>query len=125
MIGTLALAHGDGSGRPGGHTSDKTLYIALNYQNQASAMNRETSEEVVGQLIELEKEQERLDYYISLLDTRHHEIIHLCYIQGLAPDEIAEQLAVSVRHIRSLKAKAINELVVMYEYVDSINQGSS
>ena len=31
MIGTLALAHGDGGCRPDGHISDKTLYIAMNY----------------------------------------------------------------------------------------------
>lgn len=42
MIGALALAHGDGTGRSGGHASDKTLYIALNYQNRVDGLNRDT-----------------------------------------------------------------------------------
>lgn len=126
MIGALALAHGTGEGiRPNSHASDKTLYIALNYQNRANHINRDVSQEVVGQLIELEKTQERLNYYISLLGTRHQEIVRLSYIEGLSQDEAAERMAVSVRHIRSIKAKAINELVSMYEYVGSLMQGCS
>ena len=44
IIGALALAHGDGEGgRPGGHASDKTLYIALNYQARANHVNSDTA----------------------------------------------------------------------------------
>lgn len=127
MIGALALSHGDGNGNGhlGGHASDRTLYIALNYQNRADHMNEGTSQEIVGQLIELEKTQERLNYYVSLLDARHQEVVRLSYLEGLTQDEAAERMAVSVRHIRSIKAKAINELVSMYEYVGSLNQGCS
>ena len=47
IIGALALAHGDGEkGHPGGHASDKTLYIALNYQARANHVNSDTAEEV-------------------------------------------------------------------------------
>ena len=69
MIGALALAHGEGSGRPGGHASDKTLYIALNYQERTEEANQLGADEVVEQLVALEKEQERLKYYVSLLDS--------------------------------------------------------
>ena len=124
MIGALALAHGDGTtGRSGGHASDKTLYIALNYQNRADHMNCDVSEEVVGKLMDLEKTQERLNYYVSLLDVRYQEVIRLSYMEGLTQDEVAERMAVSVRYVRSIKA--INELVSMYEYVGGLNQGCS
>lgn len=127
MIGALALTHGDGSGsgHPGGHASDKTLYIALNYQERAERINTDITGEVVGQLVTLEKEQERLKYYVSLLDDRQEKVIKLFYFEGMTQDEVAERMAISVRYIRSIKAKAINELVSMYEYVNGLNQGGS
>lgn len=70
MISTMALGHGvDVSG---GHTegriSDKTLYIALNYRSKVDKMNADTKDEIVVQLVELEQEQKRLEYYISLMN---------------------------------------------------------
>lgn len=126
MIGALALAHGDGEGgSPRNHASDKTLYIALNYRAKIDRMKDDASEEVVGQLVTLEREQERLNYYVSLLEERQEKVIKLFYFEGMNQDEAAEQMAVSVRHIRSIKANAINELVSMYEYVDGLNQTNS
>lgn len=125
MIGALALAHGEGGDRPGGHASDKTLYIALNYQDRTEEANQIGADEVVEQLVELEREQERLKYYVSLLEERQEKVIKLFYFEGMNQDEAAEQMAVSVRHIRSIKTKAINELVSMYEYVDGLNQVNS
>ena len=121
MIEALALAHGDGEGsRPGGHASDKTLYIALNYQARANRVNSSTAEEVVGQLVTLEREQERLNYYVSLLNERQRKVIKLFYFEGMTQDEVADALDVTVRYVHSIKAKAINELVSMYEYVDAL-----
>ena len=125
MIGALALAHGEERGRPGGHASDKTLYIALNYQDRTEEANQIGADEVVEQLVELEREQERLKYYVSLLEERQEKVIKLFYFEGMNQDEVAERMAVSVRHIRSIKAKAINELISMYEYVDGLNQVNS
>ena len=79
MIGALALAHGEGGGRPGGHASDKTLYIALNYQDRTDEANQIGADEVVEQLVALEKEQERLKYYVSLLKARHKKVIQMFY----------------------------------------------
>ena len=121
IIGALALAHGDGEGgHPGGHASDKTLYIALNYQARANRVNSDTAEEVVGQLVTLEREQERLEYYVSLLNERHKKVIQMFYFDEMAPDEVAETLQVTVRYAHAIKSKAIGELVSMYEYVDGL-----
>lgn len=117
MIEALAYTHSDGQGHPGGHASDKTLYIALNYQNQADSMNGDTIDEVAKQLVTLEREQERLKYYVSLLNERQKKVIQLFYFNGMTQDEVADKLEVTVRYIHSIKAKAINELVSMYEYV--------
>ena len=121
IIGALALAHGDGEGgRPGGHASDKTLYIALNYQARANHVNNDTAEEIVGQLVTLEREQERLEYYVSLLNERQRKVIKLFYFEGMTQDQIAVEFGVTIRYIQSIKSKAINELVSMYKYVDGL-----
>lgn len=62
---------------------------------------------------------------MSLLDKRQEEVIKLFYFEGMTQDEVAERMSVSVRYIRSIKAKAINDLVFMYEYVNGLNQGGS
>ncbi len=122
MIGALALAHGDGGsgGCPGGHASDKTLYIALNYQERTEEANQLGADEVVEQLVELEREQERLKYYVSLLKRRQKKVIELFYFEGMTQDEVANSLEVTVRYVHSIKAKAIDELVSMYEYVEAL-----
>ena len=120
MIGALALAHGEGGDRPGGHASDKTLYIALNYQERTEEANQIGADEVVEQLVTLEKEQERLKYYVSLLKARHKKVIQMFYFDEMTPDEVAETLQVTVRYAHSIKSNAINELVSMYEYMDGL-----
>ena len=122
MIEALALAHGNGEGgRPGGHASDKTLYIALNYQARMDRMNGDTAEEVVGQLVTLEREQERLNYYVSLLDEHQKKVIKLFYFEGMTQVEVADALEVTVRYVHAIKAKAIKKLVSMYEYVSGFH----
>lgn len=68
----------------------------------------------------LEREQERLEYYVSLLNERHKKVIQMFYFDEMAPDEVAETLQVTVRYAHAIKSKAIGELVSMYEYVDGL-----
>lgn len=125
IIGALALSHSDGSGsgHQGGHASDKTLYIALNYQEKAEHLTTDATDEVAGQLVTLEKEQQRLKYYVSLLNERRKKVIQLFYFERMTQDEVADALGVTVRYVHSIKAKAIDELVSMYDYVSSLHEG--
>ena len=77
MISAMALGHGDGSNNShtDGRISDKTFYIALNYQNRADKLNSDAKKEIVLQLVELEQIQERLEYYTSLLEKRQALVI--------------------------------------------------
>ena len=85
IISAMALGHGaGGSSHTEGHISDKTLYIALNYQSKVDKLNADTKEEIVVHLVELEQEQKRLDYYISLLESSQAEVIHLSYFERLS-----------------------------------------
>ena len=88
IISAMALGHGaGGSSHTEGHISDKTLYIALNYQSKADKLNADIKEEIVVQLVELEQEQARLEYYTSLLEKRQALVICLAYFEGRSRQE--------------------------------------
>lgn len=117
MIGALALAHGEGGGT-GGHISDKTLYIAMNYQQRTENAKQETRTEIVSQLVELESQQERLSYYVSLLKARHAELLKLLYFEGFSQEECAKKLDIATRTVRRIKDDAIDELAEMYSFTE-------
>ncbi len=119
IINAMALGHGTGgdSGHTDGHVSDKTLYIALNYQNRADKMNADTKQEIVMQLVELEQEQARLEYYASLLEKRQAQLIRLAYFEGLPWDKVAEQFGVAVRTVHKIRNQALDQLVEMYQFM--------
>ncbi len=117
----MALAHGDGSGRSGGHISDKTLYIALNYQSRTDTMNTDAKENIVVELVELEQAQQRLDYYLSLLDTREAEVLRLTYLNKLSQEKIAKNMDMSVRTVQTLKSKALKSLSRMYQLIENLS----
>ena len=119
MIGALALAHGEGVGT-GGHISDKTLYIAMNYQQRTKSANQEAQTEIVSQLVELENQQERLKYYVSLLKVRHAELLRLHYFEGYSQEECAKKLGIADRTVRRIKNDAIDELTEMYSFTERV-----
>lgn len=121
MIGAMALGHSEGGSHVKGHVSDKTLYIALNYQNRASKVNADIKEEIVLQLVELEREQARLEYYASLLEKRQSQVIHLAYFEELPWDKVAEEIGVALRTVHKIKNQALDQLVEMYQFTDSFS----
>lgn len=118
MIGAMALSHGDGSAHSKGHISNKTLYIALNYQEQADRMNSDSCAEIVEHLVELEREQERLVYYISLLDDKQETVIRQFYFENHTWGEIARELHVVIRTIHKIKNRALDRLASMYTFAE-------
>ena len=66
IIDGMSLGHGDGMGGSKGHISNKTMYIALNYQEKMEHMNEESANEIAECLLKLETEQNRLRHYVSL-----------------------------------------------------------
>ena len=108
-----------------GHASDKTLYIALNYQAQIDHMRNDTTEEVAGQLVTLEREQEQLNYYVSLLGPRHAELLKLLYFEGYSQKACAQKLGIATRTVRRIKDDAIVELVELYSFAGGCKQGVS
>lgn len=83
QIEAMNFAHGDGLGHTKGRVSNKTLYIALNYEEQVERMNAETTEKIAEELFELERKQNRLEVYVALLEERQADIIRMMKISKM------------------------------------------
>lgn len=115
QIEAMSFAHGTAEGRPGaGHISNKTLYIALNYQDKAEKLNSGVVDEVAGQLVKAEQTQERLEYFVSILESRQTEVIRRIYFYSEPQESVAKALNISVRTVQTVKAQAIDALVELY-----------
>ena len=79
MIEGMSFAHGDSTGGRKGRISDKTMYIALNYQERMDRMNEDAANKIARRLLELESEQDRIRYYVSLMEKRESVVIRLTY----------------------------------------------
>ena len=122
-IESLALGHAEGLGGSSGHISNKTLYIALNYQEKTDQANAKVIEEIAIRLNALERQQERLIHYVSLLDENEAAVIRMTYMEGMTNEQIAEALELTKRTVFLRRNKAIEHLCDMYEYTMGLNQG--
>lgn len=117
MIDGMSLGHGDGvGGSSKGHISDKTMYIALNYQERMERMNAEAANEIAQCLLELESEQDRIRYYVSLLEKRESQVIRLFYMEQMSTESAEKTMHLSAKTLRKLKNQAVDALVKMYEF---------
>lgn len=122
MINTMALSHSDGMGGSSkSHISNKTMYIALNYQEQMERMTTETTNEIAQRLLELETEQDRIRYYVSLLEKREATVIRSFYIESRSWEEIAQEIDVALRTVHKIKSRAIKHLAELYAYTANLN----
>lgn len=120
VIDTMSLGHGDGMGSSSkGHISNKTMYIALNYQERMNRMNAEAASEIAQRLLELEKEQDRIQYYVSLLEKRKADVIRLFYIERMTMDNVEKEMHLSAKTLRKLKNQAVDALAAMYEFTEN------
>ena len=116
QIETMTYGHGDGLGHTKGRVSNKTLYIALNYEEQAARMNAEVTNEIANELFELEQCQKKLTYYIALLEKRQAEIVQLIFLDNVSTKDVAAQYGLTYRTIDRIKKSAIESLAEMYAY---------
>lgn len=88
--------------------------MARAYREKAGLLNAEVLSEISLELMELEKEQQRLEYYISLLEPRQEQVLRRTCFEKAAQEAVAEELGVTVRRVQDIKAQAISELAEMY-----------
>jgi len=118
MIEAMSLAHGEGQGSRSGHISDKTLYIALNYQERMDSESDGEAAETVERLVALEREQETLIHCVSLLETRQAQIIQLHYMKRMPMGQVEQAIGLSAKTVRKLKGEALDHLTEMYEFLE-------
>lgn len=111
----MNFAHGDDGSSSTGHISDKTAYIMMRYQDEMKEANEELNGKVATQLWDLEQKQERLLFYVSLLEPNQEEVIRLHYFEGKSRDAVCEQLDISSSTYDKTRKKGVDRLVEMYE----------
>lgn len=121
QIEAMNYRRGDDIGNVKGHISNKTLYIALNYEEQAGRLNAEAAREVADELFGLEQQQKKLLYYISLLEKRQAEVVRMVYMEGVSTKKAAEQHGLNVRTIERIRKDAVDNLAEMYAYSERYN----
>lgn len=117
LIQSLSISSPSGGGVSSGTISDKTSNTALNYRNVAEYLRQEVRREQEKQLNVLASEKERLDHFISLLDSRYANVIKLYYIDRLTWLEVQEQLQIAHATVMHYRDLGINELVNDYKYI--------
>ena len=123
MIEALYFGKGEAIGTSGSHVSNKTPYIALNYEDRAMRVNEGIVKEIEAQIRRLQSQQERILHYISLLNKKDAEVVRMIYVDGMDNEQAAEKIGIAERTLRNRKAKAIRHLCEMVEYVSGIYKG--
>ena len=121
MLETMCFAKGDGTGHNPGYVSNKTLYIAMNYQSAAENANDESSKEILNRLIPLEREASRIEYYFSFLQEKEKTVLRLLYFERSSLSEVAEKSSISIWGVRKLRDEGIEKLVEMYDFINEPN----
>ena len=80
VINGLALSHPlSGDGGQAGHISDKTMRIALSFQNETDRLNYESIWEIDQELSVLTRRLEKLEFYVDQLEKKQAEVIRDYY----------------------------------------------
>lgn len=116
MIDALSFAKGTGEGHAAGHISNKTMYIAMNYQNEAAHANSEIMDDIATTLMPMEREADRLQHYISLLEEREQIVLRQHYFEHRSWDTIGSKLAATPRTAQNLCKSAVTKLTELYEF---------
>ncbi len=122
LIDSLSLGQslllGGGSQR--GHISNRTMEIALQYDDIRQRMNNETVAEIMRELDGLSAEVQRIELYVSLLDERKAKIIRLRYFEDKTLEQISQEIQVTKRTVTKLCNEALIKLSSMFAYIDSV-----
>ena len=120
MIETLALSRRE-------NDSDNSYPhdvagIAMCFREVTDRLNKDASNEVAAQYVALvrERERERLQYYISLLEHRESTALKEHYFFQKSWTEIAKGLGVTRRTVYKILAEAIDNLASFYTFTKQV-----
>ena len=116
VIDGMGLGHSGGLTPNSGCISNKTLFIALNYQDRTEQINKETLNDILDELGEVESVQSRLTYYVSILAPQQKKVIRRFYFEGRSWEEIAKEVKVALRTVHKIKNRALDKLAEFYDF---------
>ncbi len=116
VIDGMGLGHGCELAPHSGFVSNKTLFIALNYQDRVEQINSETLNDILNELTEVDRVQSRLIYYVSILAPQQKLVIRQFYFEGRSWEEIAKEVKIALRTIHKIKNKALDKLAEFYDF---------
>ena len=99
----------------------RSFHHSLNDQDRAEEINVDSFKEIHAELTKLKEEQDRLNYYILLLEPRPMRVLKRTYIERASNEDVAKELGISVRRLQEVKNQAIESLAEMYEYTESLH----
>lgn len=115
LIESLSLAKAaDGGGRSKGRISNKTMMIALQFQETAQQMNSGVVVEITQELADLEAEVDRIDYYLSLLNEGQALVLRRYYMEQKTWSEIEAEFSLSQRALIKRRDDGVEELTEMF-----------
>lgn len=121
LIESLSLAKSeDGGVRSPGHISNKTMMIALQYQDTAERINGDVVAEIMQELSALEAEVARIDYYLTLLDEGKALVLRRYYVEQKSWAEIGAELHLSQRALIKRRDDGVGELAEMFGFLGRI-----
>lgn len=121
LIESLSLTKSEaGGGKSPGHISNKTMMIALQYQDAAQRMNSDVVAEIAQELSVLESEVERIDYYLTLLDEGQALVLRRYYIEQRPWSEIETEFGLSQRALIKRRDEGVAELADMFGFLGRI-----
>lgn len=121
VISGLALSHPlDGGSSPAGHISDKTMQIALNFQDEADRLNYATILEIDQELHILRNRIKKLEFYVSQLEKKQAEVIRKYYFEEKTWPAIQKEMHISSRTLSKYRDDALDALSAMGQYMREV-----
>ena len=121
VINGLALSHPlDGGPGSAGHISDKTMQIALNFQDETERLNYATVLEIDQELQILRIRIEKLEFYVSQLEKKQAEVIRKYYFEEKTWPEIQKEMHISSRTLSKYRDDGLDALAAMGQYMRDV-----
>ena len=100
--------------------SDKTLRIALAYQNTSYEQSKEILEELVRRHGALKTDLDFLEHCITLLENELSNVATDLFIKGMDSTQIGAKYNLSRSSINRYRLKAIAEITKMYQEIQMV-----
>lgn len=121
LVESLSIPGASSDGLPrSGRISDRTMAIAVKYQDTAARMNEEVVMQITSELYAIEAKLRRIDNYVDMLEPDRAVVIRRYYLEGKTWNEIEDELHLCLRALTNRRDEALKDLMEMYDFVGRV-----